>query len=145
MSQFLMLFLMAVGLFCGGGDVLEAKRTYGNLHVQKVDRVHDGDTFIVEIADVHPLMGTQVSVRINGIDTPEITDKREEVKWLAIQARDYVAKRLEGAQSIELLNVQRDKYFRILADVLVDGVNLAEELVEKGLAKRYDGGVKPQW
>lgn len=145
MNRFLIFFLIALGAFCGRGNFLEAKRTYGHLHVQKVDRVHDGDTFIVEIADVHPLIGTQVSVRIHGIDTPEITDKREEVRLLAIQARDYVAKRLEGAQSIALLNVQRDKYFRILADVLVDGVNLAEELVEKGLAKRYDGGVKPQW
>ena len=124
---------------------LEAKHTYGQLSVAKVDRVHDGDTFIVEIAGVHPLIGKEISIRINGIDSPEITDARDEVKRLAVEARDYVARRLQSATHIELLNVQRDKYFRILADVWVDGVDLAQELIEQGLAQPYDGKTKSPW
>ena len=31
------------------------------------------------------------------------------------------------------------KYFRIAADVIVDGENLADVLVEAGMAVRYDG------
>ena len=34
------------------------------------------------------------------------------------------------------------KYFRIAADVIVDGENLADVLVEAGMAVRYDGGKK---
>lgn len=110
-----------------------------------VDRVHDGDTFIAEIIGVHPIIGKEISIRIKGIDTPEVTDKRRDIKELALRARDYVAHRLQQAQVIELFDIQRDKYFRILADVYVDGVNLAEELILEGLAKPYDGKTKPEW
>ncbi|MFI0434818.1 MAG: thermonuclease family protein [Parachlamydiaceae bacterium] len=130
-------------LFCF--ENLEAARCYGALQVDKVCRVHDGDTFIVDIFDVHPLIGEKISIRIAKIDTPEITDKREKIKKMAIEARDYVADRLNHANIIELTNMQRDKYFRILADVYIDGIDLAEELISKGLAKPYDGAKKPVW
>lgn len=125
--------------------VLEGKPTYGNLFVESVVRVHDGDTFTVDIADVHPIIGKAISIRINHIDTPEITDKRARVKALALDARDYVKVRLLQASCIELTNIQRDKYFRVLADVYVDGKNLAQELIQKGFAQPYDGGAKPNW
>jgi micrococcal nuclease len=38
--------------------------------------------------------------------------------------------------------MERGKYFRIAADVYVDGENLADVLVEAGVAVRYDGGNK---
>ena len=41
--------------------------------------------------------------------------------------------------------MQRGKYFRILADVEVDGVDLGTLLVKEGLAKVYDGGKKSDW
>jgi endonuclease YncB( thermonuclease family) len=124
---------------------LFAKHTYGNLVVETVKRVHDGDTFIADIADVHPIIGKGISIRIKGIDSPEITDKRPDVKALAIEAREYVKARLSGVSRIELNNIGRDKYFRILADVYVDGVNLAEELLEEGLAVPYHGKTRPEW
>ncbi len=49
---------------------------------------------------------------------------------------------LRGAKVIELRNMKRGKYFRIVADVLVDDVNLSEILVDSKLAVRYDGGTK---
>jgi endonuclease YncB( thermonuclease family) len=41
--------------------------------------------------------------------------------------------------------MQRGKYFRIVADVYVDGSDLGQELIEKGLAKPYHGEKKPKW
>jgi hypothetical protein len=38
--------------------------------------------------------------------------------------------------------LERGKYFRIAADVIVDGENLADLLIEAGMAVRYDGGKK---
>lgn len=147
LASFRFSVILTVQLFCLSlqSNNLEAARSFGSLRIDKVCRVHDGDTFIVDIANIHPLIGSQISIRINRIDSPEVTDKREEVKKLALQARDYVAEKLNQAQTIELENIQRDKYFRILADVLVDGCDLATELITLGLAKPYDGGAKPQW
>lgn len=111
-----------------------------------VKSVYDGDTFKVDLEGVHPLFGDNVSIRINGIDTPEIRGETDEVEALAREARDFVAATLQGATQIELRNLQRGKYFRILADVYVNGQLLADALKEKGLAKDYDGdGPKPTW
>ncbi|MFP6901823.1 MAG: thermonuclease family protein [Opitutales bacterium] len=108
--------------------------------------VYDGDTFKVDLQGVHPLFGKEVSIRVNGIDAPEIKGQSEEVEALARQARDLVKTTLEGATAIELRNPRRGKYFRILADVYGDGESLAGKLKLAGLAKAYDGqGAKPTW
>jgi len=52
---------------------------------------------------------------------------------------------LRGAKVIELKNMKRGKYFRIIADVYVDGENLASILIKKGLARPYDGGKRKSW
>ena len=46
---------------------------------------------------------------------------------------------LSDAKTIELKNPQRDKYFRVLAEVWIDGESLGEKLKNDGLAKDYDG------
>jgi micrococcal nuclease len=53
---------------------------------------------------------------------------------------------LSDAKTIELKNPQRDKYFRVLAEVWIDGESLGEKLKGDGLAKEYDGeGARPEW
>ena len=49
---------------------------------------------------------------------------------------------MERKSLIVLRNMERGKYFRIAADVMVDGENLADMLIEAGTAVRYDGGKK---
>jgi len=41
--------------------------------------------------------------------------------------------------------MQRGKYFRILANVIIDGKSLGDSLVSNGLARRYDGGKRGGW
>ena len=49
---------------------------------------------------------------------------------------------LKDAERIDLKNMERGKYFRIVANVYANGENLAEALVDAGMAVRYDGGKK---
>ena len=53
-----------------------------------------------------------------------------------------VADILKDAEQINLKNMERGKYFRIAADVYVDGESLADMLIEAGMAIRYNGGKK---
>jgi len=53
-----------------------------------------------------------------------------------------IADILKDAETIDLKNIERGKYFRIVADVFVDGESLADELIEAGIAVPYDGGKK---
>jgi len=113
---------------------------------EEVVSIYDGDTFKIDLAGVHPLFGDDVSVRLSGVDTPEIRGSEDRVKVLAEKARSLTEKTLMGGERIELKNPQRGKYFRIVAEVYVDGKSLADLLVKAGLAKAYDGeGTRPVW
>jgi len=113
--------------------------------VSKIISVYDGDTFRVNIDGIHPLIGDNIGIRVNNIDTPEIKGKCPSEKQLAIKARDFVASRLNSAKEVLLINPKRGKYFRIVADVMIDGQMLDKMLFEKGLAYQYDGGRKKSW
>ena len=105
----------------------------------QVVRVHDGDTFAVNIPNTHPLFGESISVRVRGIDAPEMHGHGPCEKQRAVEAQLFVAQILVNSRNIRLLHLGRDKYFRILADVEVDGLSLSAELLKKGLAYPYDG------
>ena len=94
------------------------------------------------LSALHPIIGEKISIRVNGIDTPEIKGKCEKEKYDAQQAKEMVADILKDAEQINLKNMERGKYFRIAADVIVDGENLADMLIEAGMAVRYDDGKK---
>jgi len=119
-----------------------ADKTYGNVAIAEVTSIYDGDTFRANISDYPPIIGQHMGIRINGVDTPEMRGKCEQEKALARKAKQYTVSILRNAKTIELRNMQRGKYFRIVADVYADGQNVGEGLVREGLAVHYDGGKK---
>jgi len=123
----------------------QAKPQYGTVTVSKVISVYDGDTFRVDIASLPPIVGKNIAIRVSGVDTPEIRGKCQYEKNLALKARDFVRGKLANAKEIKLTNLQRGKYFRVVANVLVDGVSLEQELLDNELAYGYDGGKKLDW
>lgn len=113
--------------------------------VSRVISVYDGDTFRVDIDELSDIVGKNIAIRILGIDTPEIRGQCEKEKQLAIKARDFTHYYLNNASSIRLSNLKRDKYFRLLADVYIDGESLAAALLVNNLAVRYSGNKKSNW
>ena len=122
-----------------------AAKQYGSVTVSKVISVYDGDTFRVNIDSLPPIVGKNIPVRLEGVDTPEINGKCQYEKDLALEARDFVRSKLSNAVEILLNDLQRGKYFRIVAKVYIDGVSLEEELLQNGLAYQYNGGKKFNW
>ena len=137
--------LFLVITLCLGAFVVKAATEYGSVTVSKVISVYDGDTFRVNIGSLPPIVGKNIPIRLEGVDTPEIQGKCQYEKDLAIKARDFVRKKLDNAKEIMLNNLKRGKYFRIVADVTVDGVSLEQELLENELAYKYSGGKKSSW
>ena len=82
-----------------------------------VVKVRDGDTFVINIANVPDVFGKNIAVRIRGIDTPELNDKREEIRKISIQAKEELERLLYSGNKIILYDLGRDKYFRLLASV----------------------------
>ncbi len=106
--------------------------------------VYDGDTLTVD-AHPWPQITVRPSVRVSGIDTPEIRGKCDQETAMAREARD-LARETVGA-SVTLRDVQLGKYAgRVVADVFTeDGRRLADVLLEAGLARVYDGGERLGW
>ncbi|MDX9742806.1 MAG: thermonuclease family protein [Arcobacteraceae bacterium] len=121
---------------------LFGKQHFDNIIIDKVVSVYDGDTFKVNIELYPKIIGTNILIRVNGIDTPELKGKCSKENLLGKQAKYFTQYLLNKSKHIELKNTQRDKYFRIVADVYVDNKNIANELIENGLAVPYDGGTK---
>jgi len=105
-------------------------------------RNYDGDTITVNIDNYPDVIGKDISVRIYGIDAPEIKGKCDTEVELANVMKSFVYNKLIVAKSIKLVNVRRDKYFRILSDVEYDGKNLSSELLNTFKINRYYGGTK---
>ena len=105
-------------------------------------KVIDGDTFLINIENVPDVFGKEIAVRIRGIDTPELNDSREEIRKISIQAKEELEKLLTSGEKVILYNLGRDKYFRLLASVKVGDVDVAEYMINRGLAKSYNGGAK---
>ena len=122
-----------------------AAKQYGSVTVSKIISIYDGDTFRVNIDSLPPIVGKNIPVRLEGVDTPEINGKCQYEKDLALEARDFVRSKLANAVEILLNDLQRGKYFRIVAKVYIDGVSLEEELLQNGLAYQYNGGKKSNW
>ena len=124
---------------------VQAATEYGTAIVSKVISVYDGDTFRVDIDSLPPIVGKNIPIRLNGVDTPEIQGKCQYEKDLALKARDFIRNKLANAKEIKLTKLQRGKYFRVVADVMIDGVSLETELLENKLAYKYSGGKKSSW
>lgn len=118
---------------------------YGNATVAEVTSIYDADTFRANIREWPAVVGERVPIRVNGVDAPEIRGKCEAEKLAAREAKQFTVAMLRGAKDIELRNIQRGKYFRLLADVYVDGRNLTAALIDAGHARPYDGGAREGW
>lgn len=147
-----MIRIVAVLLLFLSPTLVSAAASYGTLQVTELHKVIDGDTIKVSIDHVHPLLGDHIKIRVRDIDTPEISKGRYGYKCqreldLGLKAKKVAEEFLSGAESIELRNVSRGKYFRIAADVYVGEQNLADVLKQRGLAHPYikGKGKKKSW
>jgi micrococcal nuclease len=103
---------------------------------------YDGDTVKFNIPKVHWLLGKNISIRVLGVDAPEMHGKRRCEHKAAVKAQARIQGLLKGAKQIDLQKIARDKYFRILADVIYDGQSLTDVLLKEKIAYPYMGETK---
>ena len=121
------------------------KEDYGTIVVSNIVSVYDADTFRVNVSGWPAIIGQSMPIRANGFDAPEIRGKCDLEKQLAQQARLITEQALQKAERIELRNSIRGKYFRIVADVYLDGEPLKEMHFRAGTARPYSGGKRKRW
>lgn len=117
-----------------------------------VVKVHDGDTItIVYPGELPAIFKRPIGIRLNGLDTPEMHSRckdplqRANEERFAREAQVYLEHRIRSADEIVLRNQSPDKFFRIDADVILDGETVNTTLVELGYAIPYKGEAKTDY
>jgi micrococcal nuclease len=107
----------------------------------KVVKVYDGDT--ITIASRLPGNDTiyRFSIRLAGIDTPEIKTVNKMEKERAVFVRDKLYDLIFG-KIVMLKNISIEKYGRILADIYLDVLHVNEYMIQHNYAYKYNGGKK---
>lgn len=100
----------------------------------KITAVYDGDT-----VRVRPESGEEKRVRLIGVDSPELDDSREKVRFLAFLSRRFAFHHLyERVVTLTFDRETEDSYGRLLAYVWTeDGRLFNEFLVREGFASAY--------
>ena len=126
------------------------------VRIVRVVSIHDGDTITCIIPFETAFY--KFSIRLNGIDTAEMTSKNVLLKTKALLARSLLFKLItqtnidtyewkkrdfddylqKNYTTMKINCKEMDKYGRVLADVS----NFADILVQEKLAYRYTGGTK---
>ncbi len=100
-----------------------------------VDHALDGDTFVANIS------GHDVTVRLIGMDTPEVVDPRKPVQCFGPEASAKGKELLNGKEVYiekEKAKGDYDIYGRVLAYArFSDGILYNQFMIEEGFAKEY--------
>ena len=145
MNKVLIGLMIGVGINCRivyASEVIKCSHTDKSFNCVEYVKNYDGDTITFNIPNIHSLLGKKISIRVNGVDTPEKRTKDKCEKELSLYAQKFVESKLKNAKVINLKNISRGKYFRIVADVFIDGENLRTKLIGHHFAVGYDGGTK---
>jgi len=124
---------------------LLSAQEYNDVIVSEVVNIYDGDSFTVNVNSWPDIVGYRIGIRVNGVDTPEMRAKCPQEKVLARQAKQFTVDMLRGGKVVKLRNLQRGKYFRVIADVYVDEKSLTRALIENNLGYEYHGGTRRGW
>ena len=107
----------------------------------KVIKVYDGDSITIAAKPYANYPVYRFSIRLNGIDTPELRTSNENEKKHGIIARDALKEKILD-KIVTLKNVDSEKYGRLLADIYLGDENICQWMIEQNYAIRYDGGTK---
>ena len=116
----------------------------------KIVKVYDGDTIYADIDLGFNIWLNNQSIRLNGINTPEIRTKNKVEKMAGNIVTEFVKQIMPPGEEVMLIsndienledNIKSGKFGRIIGDIILGkDVELANLLLEKQYAVSYCGG-----
>jgi micrococcal nuclease len=110
----------------------------------KIKRFVDGDTVDVDIDLGFGIVLVKQRIRLYGIDTPESRTRDKEEKFYGKLAGQFLKDQCKKGSCITLRTHldKKGKFGRILGEIIVDGVNINQLMVEQHMAVEYHGQSK---
>lgn len=127
---------------------LSQKQKNGVIYDATILRVIDGDTVVIEAAYLPPPLKPELSLRIFGVDTPEVGFRAEcaTESQKGTAASIFTKNIIKNAKHKQIVLIEWDKYGgRVLGDILIDGKSLRMLLIDNGFAREYYGDAKKSW
>jgi|TARA_R100000458_G_scaffold7319_1_gene5779 micrococcal nuclease len=112
----------------------------------EVQRVVDGDTIDV-VLDLGFDILHKCRVRLYGIDTPESRTRDLDEKARGKMASAFLSDAINSGNKVVLqtrLKDSKGKYGRVLGEVIVDGENINQSMIDANLAVGYFGQSKDE-
>ena len=109
-----------------------------------VERVVDGDTIDVTL-DLGFDILYKSRVRLYGIDTPESRTRNLDEKARGKLAKSFLEDAINNGKKVVIqtkLKDSRGKFGRVLGDIVVDGININQSMVDNFHAAAYFGQSK---
>ncbi|MDP2124405.1 MAG: thermonuclease family protein [Parvibaculum sp.] len=99
--------------------------------------VYDGDTIRI---------GSE-RIRLLGFDTPELGHNSRCAREArdAIRARDFLKAEIARGGDIRVQRSGTDRYGRTLAQLYIDGTDVSDTMIGRGLGRSYSGGQRDGW
>jgi len=110
-----------------------------NLTIGKVVKVYDGDTVTI-VSKLNDEL-YKWSIRLYGVDTPEMRRSSKEEKSIAILVQKALEKKIKN--KLVTMDVKSyDKYGRLLCILFYNDININDWLLDERFAVPYDGKTK---
>ena len=110
----------------------------------KVERVVDGDTVDVVLNLGFDIM-YKSRVRLYGIDTPESRTRNLDEKARGKMAGAFLKNKIDSGEKVVIqtkLKDSRGKFGRVLGNIIVDGININQLMINNHHAAAYFGQSK---
>ena len=110
----------------------------------KVERVVDGDTVDVVLNLGFDIM-YKSRVRLYGIDTPESRTRNLDEKARGKMAGAFLKNKIDAGEKVVIqtkLKDSRGKFGRVLGNIIVDGININQLMIDNHHAAAYFGQSK---
>lgn len=137
MKQWLWAAALILTVCCGAarGQVV---MSFGDVLVDTVITIEDGFILRCEIGQWPPVIGLDMPVKIAGIAEPAGENTAETTPEQYEKARLLLEEKLRNARTVVLREIRRGETFSLYARVFIDGADVAEELIERGLATQAE-------
>jgi len=129
----MLLFVVILGIIMK--DAPETNKAVVQQESATVIRVIDGDTIVVS------LNGREQSVRLIGVDAPEINSSPRGAECFGPESQSYLVENLKEGDQVVLeydeSQGRYDKYDRLLAYVFLGEQNMGELMIQNGYASEF--------
>lgn len=122
-KTFVYLIILLTGCSLQTGEINHKFNSRFQLDVTRdILETLDGNTFVANLQQVHPVFGQALTVKVRGMNVESISDKNTEKSRAGFRQWHAFKRMLEGAESVEISNLERGETgFWVWADLYLNG------------------------